>query len=148
MIASNQNLIQKLSSFLSNKKEQRLQRKIDKALEREMYIYEETKLDLATIGFSRDIKYHISERSQNILYLLKNTSLDISISRQFLIDLDNGLAPFEKKKLIEILKSKANIKVNEEDLKILRLDWQNDDLLPAQKIGTKPSRVSFSYERR
>ena len=41
-----------------------------------------------------------------------------------------------------------NFDVNEEDLKILRLDWQNDDLLPAQKIGTKPSRVSFSYEKR
>ena len=142
MSTSNQNLIQKLSSFLSSKKEQKLQRKIDRTFEREMYIYEENKLVLATLDFSSDIKYHISERSQNILYLLKNTSLDILISRKFLKDLDNGLAPYEKKELIKILKSRENIKVNEEDLKILRLDWQNYDLLPAQKIGTTPSRIS------
>lgn len=148
MSTNNQNLIQKLSSFLSNKKEQRNQRKIDKAFNREMHVYEETVLDLQVIGFGSDIKYHISERSQNILYLLKNTSLEFSITRDFLADLDEGLAPYEKKELIKILKSKENIKVDEEDLKILRLDWQNDDLLPAQKIGTKPSRVSFSYERR
>ena len=148
MSTNNQNLIQKLSSFLSDKKEQRNQRKIDKAFNREMHVYEETVLDLQVIGFSRDIKYHISERSQNILYLLKNTSLEFSITRDFLADLDEGLAPYEKKELIKILKSKENINVNEEDLKILRLDWQNDDLLPAQKIGTKPSRVSFSYEIR
>ena len=148
MSTNNQNLIQKLSSFLSDKKEQRNQRKIDKAFNREMHVYEETVLDLQVIGFGSDIKYHISERSQNILYLLKNTSLEFSITRDFLADLDEGLAPYEKKELIKILKSKENIKVDEEDLKILRLDWQNDDLLPAQKIGTKPSRVSFSYERR
>jgi len=147
MSTNNQNLIQKLSSFLSDKKEQRNQRKIDKAFNREMHVYEETVLDLQVIGFGSDIKYHISERSQNILYLLKNTSLEFSITRDFLADLDEGLAPYEKKELIKILKSKENIKVDEEDLKILRLDWQNDDLLPAQKIGTKPSRVSFSYER-
>ena len=148
MIDSNQNLIQKLSSFLSSNKEKRLQRKINRAFKREMHVYEETILDLQVIGFSNDIKYHISERSQNILYLLKNTSLEFSITRDFLADLDEGLAPYEKKELIKILKSKENIKVDEEDLKILRLDWQNDDLLPAQKIGTKPSRVSFSYEKR
>ena len=148
MSTNNQNLMQKLSSFLSDKKEQRNQRKIDKAFNREMHVYKETVLDLQVIGFGSDIKYHISERSQNILYLLKNTSLEFSITRDFLADLDEGLAPYEKKELIKILKSKENIKVNEEDLKILRLDWQNDDLLPAQKIGTKPSRVSFSYERR
>ena len=148
MSENNQNLINKLSSFLTNKKDQRRQRKIDKALKREMHIYEETVLDLQVIGFGSDIKYHISERSQNILYLLKNTSLEFTITRDFLADLDEGLAPYEKKELIKILKSKENIKVDEEDLKILRLDWQNDDLLPAQKIGTKPSRVSLSYERR
>ena len=148
MSTNNLNLMQKLSSFLSDKKEQRNQRKIDKAFNREMHVYEETVLDLQVIGFGSDIKYHISERSQNILYLLKNTSLEFSITRDFLADLDEGLAPYEKKELIKILKSKENIKVNEEDLKIIRLDWQNDDLLPAQKIGTKPSRVSFSYERR
>ena len=148
MSENNQNLINKLSSFLTNKKDQRRQRKIDKALKREMHIYEETVLDLQVIGFGSDIKYHISERSQNILYLLKNTSLEFTITRDFLADLDEGLAPYEKKELIKILKSKENIKVDDEDLKILRLDWQNDDLLPAQKIGTKPSRVSLSYERR
>ena len=79
MSTNNQNLIQKLSSFLSDKKEQRNQRKIDKAFEREMYVYEENKFALATLDFSSDIKYHISERSQNILYLLKNTMLNIFI---------------------------------------------------------------------
>ena len=49
MIDSNQNLIQKLSSFLSGNKEKRLQRKIDKAFKREMHIYEETILDLIII---------------------------------------------------------------------------------------------------
>ncbi len=106
MSTNNQNLIQKLFSFLSDKKEQRNQRKIDKTFNREMHVYEETVLDLQVVGFGSDIKYHISERSQNILYLLKNTSLEFSITRDFLADLDEGLAPYEKKELIKILKSK------------------------------------------
>ncbi len=142
-----ENLISKLKSSLLELRKNHKQKKIDKAFKREMHIYEETKLDLRTIGFSEDIKYHISERSKNILFLLQNTSLDFSISRQFLIDLDNGLSPSEKKEFIEIIKSQVNIKFNEEDIKILRLDWQNDDLLPAQKIGTKPSRISMSVEK-
>ena len=139
-------LIQKMQLMLATKKEQIIQNKINRAFKREICVYDEIQSYLANLDFSSDIVYHISERSQNILYLLEHTSMDYEVSRDFLNNLNIGLTIDQKIELIKILKSNQNIKFNEDDSKVLRLDWQNNKIQPAQKIGTRPIRIIISYE--
>lgn len=127
------------------------QSKINKAFKREMHMYHETLADLKAIDFSRDIKYHISERSENILYLLENTNLNYVIDGELLSDLGDGLTIEQKQRFIKIFESKPNLSYHSfygvPFEKNFKPNFEDTDLNTPQKIGTKPKGIIIEYKK-
>ena len=135
-------LINTISKSIDSMKKKQWQKTINNRFIYEMDNYWDTKNALSYKPHDeKDIKYYISERSENILFLMRNTNLGYTVTRGFLTDLNNGLLITQKKALINILKSNENIDFEEDDLKILNLNIEDTSLLYPKEIGVAPSKI-------